>query len=393
MKLKKVLNIGCLLVGGFMSVVAGAASLNISSEFRGDPMNPDKREFTNTTPVGGHCAQWPVYCPAGTTSISTPITISDRLFDGASLDKRKWSYMSMDSAEKNITLTNSITGVEVVFKFRLTLLSQYYRGVDGILFDSAGLYPGGGCAGTIGVNGGSWYAFGWIFPEGVMECWRKPTTTGSHFVSADTVSIGYQLVTPDPLRIDSGEYIGSVRYSVGNGQQIDLGEGNYSDNELVINIGATVHHDIKVGHIANGGKAQLQPPGGWGRWMQGGPQPQRLENDAKFILSGSGPFSVTLLCEHNNRNDCALKNADNGDLVPVMTGLTVPGVINAETNALIERIRLRNNGVPRLLYADSYLLNQRSTLHFQTGEAATQQMLSQPGSRWRGAVTLVFDAM
>lgn len=226
-----------------------------------------------------------------------------------------------------------------------------------------------------------------------MECWRQPTTTGSRFISADTISIGYQLVTPNPLRIDSGKYIGSVRYSVGNGQQIDLGEGNYSDNELVFNIEATVHHDLIVGHIANGGKAQLQPPGGWGRWMQGGPQPQRLENDSTFILSGSGPFSVTLRCEHNDRNDCALKNADNGDLVPVVTSLTVPGVMNAETNALTEQTRLSNDGVPRLLYADSYLLNQRSTLHFQTGGAATQQMLSQPGSRWRGAVTLVFDAM
>jgi len=383
-----------ILLAGIISGIAGAAELNVTTEFTPDPTNTGHNRFINTTPVSGYCKKYPQYCK-DSFSLSTEILVSERIMNEGETDKRFWTYQGLDSNFRVVKLTDTRTGETIDVRFRLNLLSQRYVYPEGgIDFDRAGIYPQEGCRGTIGVGGGKNYEFGWIFPEGVSPCSRRPIiAAGEKIVSMDTLSVGYIMETPNPLRISSGDYTGSVEYSVGNGAQIDFGEGVYSHDRLVINIDARVNHDLSVSHIANGGQAQLQPPGGWGRWQQGGAEPEKLRAGATFRLTASGPFNVWMICEHQDvRGDCVIKNDASGEGVPVSTRLTLPGVINRDTMKLAEDVMLQANAPSLTMYADEYLIQQNSRVNFEVGRAGTRQMLQQPGSTWRGGVTVVFDA-
>ncbi len=82
-------------------------------------------------------------------------------------------------------------------------------------------------------------------PERSAVCARNPRAT-TDSVANYLRSIGYHLETPNPLQAQDGQYSGSVTYTVGNGQQIDLGQGDYSDSELTLQLLLDVVHDFKV---------------------------------------------------------------------------------------------------------------------------------------------------
>lgn len=402
MKIKTALSVGCLLTGGFLSDGVSAAQLDLRVAYRADSTNPGNTEFINITPPGGYCVLHPQHCLPNTVSFAIPLLMMNRKVNGNATDKRLWIYQSLDSGFKDIEMT-STTGTKTMFRFRLTLLSQQFSrlGADVISFGS--VTPSGGCnaAGNITTSGpvDNWNAmWAWGYPEGVTTCWMQPemsSAPSSPNMTGENISIGYELIASNPLRIGSGDYTGTVRYSVGNGAQIDLGEGMYSDSELVINVSATVHHDLAVSHIANGGRVKLQPPGGWGRWMQGGAGPQRLENDSTFYLTASGEFKINLQCEYTsqiNPYNCGLRNTDDGRIAELHTYLTIPEA-QSSNGATAEKLLLRRYN-STAVFPKRTLVKQRSTVNFLLADdfGNLEQMLSSPGSQWRGSVTLVFDA-
>ncbi|WP_139729254.1 hypothetical protein [Aeromonas sobria] len=72
--------------------------------------------------------------------------------------------------------------------------------------------------------------------------------------------IGYRLVPPDPLKMQNGTYKGSLTLTVGANQDLDFGNGNYSDSTLTVNFSLKVQHQIKVEFPPGGDKVVLLPP-------------------------------------------------------------------------------------------------------------------------------------
>lgn len=64
--------------------------------------------------------------------------------------------------------------------------------------------------------------------------------------SINMVMFGFKIKPPSPLDMPNGTYRGSLTLSMGNNGDISLGNGEYSDNQLVINLTLTVRHQLKV---------------------------------------------------------------------------------------------------------------------------------------------------
>lgn len=154
--------------------------------------------------------------------------------------------LNVDSAFRDIELTCVITGEKVMARFRTTPSSQYDGSDTGDKFKRAGI---------------------------------NSTTAGA-------IPMGYQLMMVGPAHMGSSDHISEVRYRVGNGLQIDLGQS--ADSELVINVAASVYQHCKVSHLVNGGRAERKWPELWS---------QPLECDSTFLLSGAGQFGLSLKCE------------------------------------------------------------------------------------------------
>lgn len=206
-------------------------------------------------------------------------------------------------------------------------------------------------------------------------------------------SIGYHLETPNPLQAQDGQYTGSVTYTVGNGQQIDLGQGDYSDSELTLQLLLDVVHDFQVRFSSEFPVVQLAPEGGWVQWVDHGLLPSRLRQELPFHLTTSMDFSMKLRCEHDVGDRCGLQNVVNAEVVPVDVDVTIPGMSNVHDGRPAQNTALLPDDAraPRFT-PDGYLMQRRSTLRFTAGREAVTEMLKSPGSHWEGNMTVVFDA-
>lgn len=371
-----------------------AATLRLTAEYKPNLETPNHVSFTNTTPLSGYCHQYPDYCPAGGFSIAVPGLGANKRFISESSDIKKHTYIRLDSNSKPILLTDKRTGETIEAHFRLDLAAMRVldsMGEGSTIWDSAGRNPQGGCTPGIGTGNSSRYTFGWGFPAGVHECHRRMRqgmNVDRDFELTD-ISFGYELVISSPMGVHNGVYEGELTYSIGNNGDIDLGAETYSDNELKIQIQATVEHAFSVQFPAGSERLVLSPEGGWAKWLNSGQQPARLGRDLDFYLTTSGPITVALNCEHRAGLHCGLRNAQGGEVVPLETRLTLPGLMTMGTEA--KEILLYPGG--RFTYFDvgEFVFTRRSTLHFWAEQAAVETMFRQPGSTWRGRVTLLFD--
>lgn len=61
------------------------------------------------------------------------------------------------------------------------------------------------------------------------------------------LDFAYELRTPNPLKMSSGQYTGSLTYSVGPGQDIDMGDVMLpNDSALTLNFNLEVQHTLQV---------------------------------------------------------------------------------------------------------------------------------------------------
>ncbi|MBH1430725.1 hypothetical protein I5U42_05325 [Stenotrophomonas maltophilia] len=379
-----------VLIG--MVTAAPAADLKITAEFRPTALNPSHNRFVNTTPQSGYCAQHPGLCRPGDFTIDTGIRVLQRPLVGASTDPREHWYLAADGNWRDVTVHND-GGDALPVRLRLFLVGMHWSiGSDGSAPGSYGSATGG-CRGRTGIGAGSFYRYAWDVPERSAVCARRPRATTDRIAGSVLFSIGYHLETPNPLAARNGQYRGRVSYRVGNGEEIDLGQGNYTDSVLNLELMLDVAHDFSVRFAQDPPSVTLAPEGGWSQWVDHGRPPARLRQALPFHLTTSMDFSMKLRCEHDAGGRCGLRRADAKDVVPVDVDVTLPGMRSAydgrpaqETPLLPEDAR-----APRFT-PDGYLMQRRSTLRFTAGRDAVTDMLKSPGTHWQGNMTVVFDA-
>uniref|UniRef100_UPI00289CC764 hypothetical protein n=1 Tax=Pantoea sp. CTOTU49201 TaxID=2953855 RepID=UPI00289CC764 len=265
-----------------------AEELAITTEFKPSATNPAHNEFTNTTPVSGYCANWT--CPAGTFSVRTYITADYRIINTNSSDPRHHTYQHLDANWRTATLYDKTTRRSISVRFRISLLGmRLMKDVaswDKDDFNNAGNSPNGNCTGVGNARGNSQFIYAWNHPEGINTCEKNISNIVLNDVKIDQISIGYEMkVIESPMTIANGEYVGSITYNIGNNKEIDLGQADYTDNELKINITASVQHEFRV---ASSGptRIELEPTGGWDI-VRGGATEARLEGRSSYSLTAS----------------------------------------------------------------------------------------------------------
>jgi len=384
-----------LRASGLLAVLmtsAGAAELQITAEFRPSALDPSHNRFVNTTRQSGYCAQHSIYCRVGEFTIDTGLNVAQRRLYGGGEDPREKWYLAVDGNWRDVVVRNA-SNQELKARLRVFLIGmEWGLGSDGTAPGSYGSSTGG-CRGRVGVGSGSLYRYAWDVPEGNSVCVRSPRATTDQVARYLNFSIGYHLETPNPLQAQNGQYTGSVTYTVGNGQQIDLGQGDYSDSELTLQLRLDVVHDFQVRFSSEFPVVQLAPEGGWVQWIDHGLPPSHLRQELPFHLTTSMDFSMKLRCEHDLGDGCGIRNTAADLIVPVDVDVTIPGMSNVRDGRPAQNAALLPDDAraPRFT-PDGYLMQRRSTLRFTAGREAVTEMLKSPGSHWQGNMTVVFDA-
>lgn len=402
-----------------ISVSGMAATMNITASFSPSLSNPENNRFINTTPQSGYCASWPSQCTGGKVSISMGGISATLASAGikANDKPRKSMYFKMPGAKRGVTVTNTTSGQTVTVGFRVNAFSATYHTAtswnlakfQNAWNGSSFIYAPAPCSYSgLAYLSSRWYEFMWNWPASDSACYK---TAKQDLIGEPTlineISIGYELTTPNPLRMASGVYTGSLPLSVGPGGDIDFGD-NYraSDTELTLNFTLSVNHELKVTPTADEQSVSLQPCGlgrtctedegdaNWERWMITRITPQ-LTGRSHFDLSSSGAFTVYLECEQQSGSDCAVKSDNTpSQTVPVQTLLTLPdNVVDSLTGATVSKRRLEVGKVltKNIFTTKVFGQNKAGSIDFLVLQKDVDTMLKTRPDTYRGAVTVIFD--
>ncbi|RSB25674.1 hypothetical protein [Enterobacter cloacae] len=394
------------------SAAGMAATMDITASFTPSMDKPENNTFTNNTPQSGYCKTWPNLCTHGIFSIALPVTTSITHSISQNNQPRDGVYFGLPGAMRNIMVTNSETNNTTQISFRVNLISakmHFPTGQDQKSWNGGSfVYAPSPCT-TTGVAMGSntWYSFAWKVPASNVACYKTSTVDRTGPTSLSEISIGYEMTTPDPLKMEAGIYTGSLTLSVGPGGDIDFGD-NYqaSDTELTINFTLSVNHELKLTTTAENQSVSLQPcaPGrvctedegqaGWERWMVSRVTPQ-LTGRSNFNLSSSGAFTVYLECEQHSGSDCALRSDKMpSQTVPVQMLLTLPdNIVDSVTGSTVSKRRLQagRDLTKNVFVTKTFGQNRAGSIDFLVGQKDVDTMLTTRPDTYRGAVTVIFD--
>ena len=393
---------------------AGAASMDIQAKFSPDPANPLVNKFINTTPPSGYCAEFPTSCDFyAIFSLRTPLTFSSSYpIPQRHTDPRQGAMFKVPADWKTFTVTkisggNSssetaemkvrIAGVGTVYRLSDTASNLVGR-VDGehhILWSGQNwhLAPSP-CrkTNTSSHNEREFNSF-WLTPV-VGTCAKTAAyiIPGFEYLRFD---IGYELETPEPLKLSQGIYTGSVTYQVGPHGDFDMGDNMLpSENSLTLNFTLEVQHTLKIEIPPGGNRIELEPQGGWQAWLNQGRKPVRLFRDQTFNISASSLFKMLLECQYLAGNTCGLRDAESPHLVPLNTSVSLPYGLTDAVGQTINRRPLRLDGSGTELFQPGFYLDRKpGTLHFEIAREHVESMLSEGVRKtYSGDVTVIWDS-
>nr|WP_072345578.1 hypothetical protein [Pseudomonas sp. NFACC16-2] len=396
---------------------ANALTQEISARFRPDPAKPTENKFTNTTPVSGYCATLPRECEiSGMFSIRLPLTANGTSdIEAGHANPRQGAMFKVPANWRPVQVTHTATGeIEVVevrwagFGSRqsfpnstviqlvgggvsvLRAHQMLWTGLDWVYAPSPCRYSGVGLANERG------YGFFWKTPtEGV--CAKKANyliPLGS--MNYSYLDFAYELRTPNPLKMSSGQYTGSLTYSVGPGQDIDMGDVMIpNDSAITLNFNLDVQHTLKVEVPPGGNKVVLEPQGGWQAWLNQGQKPTRLFRDQTFHISASSRFKMRMECQFADaaNNTCLLWAPSSGQLVPVNVSVSLPNGLTDAAGQPVNRRRLYLDGSGTELFQPGHYVDRKpGTLHFEVGRSQVEEMLAGEAKHYSGNVTVIWDS-
>lgn len=397
-----------------------AAIMDISASFSPSMDKPENNQFTNTTPQSGYCVSLPNQCTNGSFSISMGGITASLATSGftANSEPRMGMYFKMPAAWRDVVITNQSNGNKVALNFRVSAFAaEYSTRSSWSLSDHQQAWNGGSfvyAPSPCGYSGvGYWdakyYRFMWKWPVKDAACSKtaKKDLTGEPYSIIDT-SIGYELKTPDPLKLESGIYTGILTLTVGPGGDIDFGDNfQASDTELILKFTLSVNHELKLTTTADEQAVSLQPcasgrictadagSANWERWMVTRVTPE-LTGRSQFSLSSSGSFRVYLECEQQSGTDCALRSDKMpSQLVPIRTLLTLPdNIVDMVTGSTVSRRQLEaagNDFTKNNFTTKSFGQNRTGSIDFLVNQKEVDTMLTTRPDTYRGAVTVIFD--
>lgn len=394
----------------FSSPLALAFVEEVTAVFRPDPSNPMSNKFKNTTPEGGVCAWHPPAIPKcralnifGIRNTGFSASSSGPILANPT-DPRQGAYFKVPSEWRDLQVTHLGTGEVETVQMRIAGVGARWNlprppGVSAFMTAETpgwSTYWYGAPEPCQPINylaaGNNFALFFWIVPEGAGACSVKNGTEIPWFTYSH-LEYAYELKTPNPLTMNTGEYRGSLTYSMGPGGDFDFGDiMKPGDTVATFNFTLSVEHQLKVDIPPGGNRIELLPQGGWQAWLNAGRRPDRLYRDQTFRLSASSRFKMQMECSLVIGNTCGLRNG-NGDEVPLQVAVSLPYGLQDGHDQAVNKRPLRLDGSGTELFQPLQYVNDRpATLHFEVDRANVSQMLEHPGTTYSGVVTVIWDS-
>jgi hypothetical protein len=356
----------------------------------------DGTQFINTTPKAQWCAQFASggYCTNRDWGIDLPITFT-KVVDVNSPDVRNKVYAQLP-ARQAITLQNQLSGQTATMSIAFNHFSQRVSWRNETVLAA----PIGGCGGIGGIGSapGVWSQHLWytLSESNPAPCYSSKsgnaTVENSQF---SRIGVSIRPEFPSPASLNPGRWEGIIDYPVGPGRGFDFGNLTSATTDVIrFRVSFVVQPDIRVDFPDNGAELRLIPQGGWGATVNSSRAPERLYYDSPLRLWAASPVRVYLGCQLPNAADgrCNLRPTTGRADVPMDTQLTLPGTFT-HNNQPVNRLSLRH-GVARAktIVPSGNISNAPGTLHFEVSGADAAKMLLNPGAKYSGTVTIIYDA-
>lgn len=391
---------------------ASAVNKEVTAVFRPDPSKPNENTFLNTTPVSGYCALYPAVCEREKMfSLQVPIVFdSTGPIQANHGSSRQGAMFDVPATWRLAQVTHTDTGETEIVQVRISGVGSRYQlpvsvvelvggGVDNttahrrLWGGSSWMYAPSPCRSTnFGTLNSLIYNFFWKTPvEGVCAkraSYLIPSMSYRH------LDFAYELRTPNPLKMSSGQYTGSVSYGVGPGQDFDMGDVMIpNDSVITLNFKLDVEHTLKVDIPPGGNRVELVPQEGWQAWLNSGRKPTRLFRDQRFHISASSRFKMAIECQNISGNTCAISETGTGHAVPVNVSVTLPeGLTDAAGQPVARRPLLRDGTGTELFQPTFYVDRRPGMLHFEVAQSSVAEMLDSGAKAYSGNVTVVWDS-
>jgi hypothetical protein len=403
---KLTLALGLLLMAS--GPEAQALNQEIRALFQPDSSKPTKNAFVNQTPNSGYCATHPTECANFRMfSIRVPARFTSSryvgIFDSVGV--------KAPAAWRNLTVTNTQTQATEMLAVRIIGLGSNY-----VLSHPAMRLAGGST--PLEAHGRLWMTNSWVNgvpgpctysgvaehgPETFRFFWKTPfqamcaKVPAYHIpgMSFDTLDFAYEMMTPNPLSMASGRYVGSLTYTLGPGGDFDMGPLMQADDPaLTLDFVLDVQHTLKVDVPSGGNHIVLEPQGGWRSWLENGRKPVRLYRDQIFHISASSKFTMKLECEHSMGvgSGCAIIDRETRYGGGVDVSVSLPNGLTDGAGQPVKRFLLRPQNSP--VFQPSFYVDRRpGTLHFEVDKNYTDLLIDNAQGRpYQGNITVVWDS-
>ena len=402
--------IAIALVLGSVTPALGAV-VNIRAEFSADPSRPGNNTFENKTPNSSQfCVQYPSSCLSrGIVSISAPISFKNSSTIIANhADPRQGMMVRVNSEWRSLTVTDSQTLSTEQVKIRITafgtvtdirpnniheLVPEATSWTDGHRRLWSGGFLSSGASPCISLQvpylDGTVFGFFWTTPVPGATC-SKQALYNIPSLRFRTTDFAYEMQTPNPLQISTGEYTGELTYTLGPNQDLDMGDNLLPDDStLTLRFSLGVLHVLQIVIPPGGNKIELTPKGGWQQWLQKGRVPEKIYRDQTVLISASSRFKMQLSCDRVIGDTCAISNSSHE--VPVDVRVSMPnGIANDGDSSAVSRKPLSVT-TAQVFKSTFYVDNRASTLHFEIQKRHVEEMLSEQGN-YKGNITAIWDS-
>lgn len=398
------------LLVAITAMPAQAITQEIRAVFRPDSANPGNNAFINQTPVSGYCADYPAECKAnGMFSIRLPINFHSRYSIRPGHSQREGPMFTVPSGWGPITVTNNETGETETVEFRISGLGTQY-----VLSDTAQNLTGAATAidGHVKLWGSDWvyapppcqYSGVAFYSDTTYRFfWKTPvygacSKTASFLIPSfyyRTLDFAYELRTPNPLGMSSGQYTTNTYFGIGPGGAFDMGDAMIpDDSSLIINFVLDVQHTLKVDLPPGGNRIALEPEGGWQRWLNSGRPPERLFRDQTFHISASSRFKMYLECGSGTTTACGIWNDGTNHGAPMLISVTLPDGLTDTGGQPVKRQELFPLESRAIVFQPGVYVDRKpGTLHFEIDKANTERIVkADRGNRYSSTVVVIWDS-
>lgn len=411
--IKKILSLAFIFFSG-----EPFASSDITAEFVANLNNITHNEFNITSSNSGFCANYPSTCQANgwissTLAISVPRSYPvPRQPDASNI--RDGLMVKIPSAYRTISIYNESSNHTSSLRIRAggvffripdeTANSSYYGGGHDYPPESID----GNCSKVLSTHIGGvvrYLGYGITRNSVDVTCYKRSTIIRDSDgpSSLDTVSLSFELVTPEPLKLRTGIYKGQWTLTMGPGGDVDFGDNfipNVSSRTFTFELKVT--HDFILNSFENK-VVTLQPcafgksctpaeiNNNWDRWLISLVPPE-LTGRSSFNFSSSGGFRMIRRCEYYDGTFCALKNENSDHSVRLDVYYTLPlSFTDNQGQPFIQRELTYYESNAPFINSGNVQSGVTGYIEFRLRKTNVDQLIKNRPDQYRGTVTVIFE--